>query len=328
MGTFFRLSLGLGAACLLAGSATADPVRIASPWTDMPKRFYVAAGESVRHAILRAESESRAAEIRQEWLASGHKPTAFNSPTLVSGSLSGSPDVSKAPDDISLQVKFTTDAPGLASVSACFNSATSAQILCEYYYGTYGAPPLTNGSLTMAYPNTFGHYAAAGTWTLNSVEIIDNAGGYADYDQSQLASLFPSLNFKLINKAASDTAAPMVTTGSILNAKKTVHLSKLPSFGAELGVSDNRSGVNNAYVTVCPPANSGGYCVSAAVEPASPVTTGKVDAWGNLGSTAPTGTWTIDDYSICDWAGNCTFDDTQADIQSLFGTTTFKVTTN
>jgi hypothetical protein len=39
----------------------------------------------------------------------------------------------------------------------------------------------------------------------------------------------------------------------------------------------------------------------------------------------PAGTWTIYDYEVCDVAGNCVYDANPSDIQSLFGTTTFKV---
>jgi hypothetical protein len=56
-----------------------------------------------------------------------------------------------------------------------------------------------------------------------------------------------------------------------------------------------------------------------------PLLSGKAKSFTNIGS-AITGQWTIQQLGVCDIAGNCLYDTNSADIQSLFGTTTFKVT--
>lgn len=321
MQNYLKLSLALGLVSLLGSKAVADPARIESPWANVPMRFAIAPGQSMQDAIIHARSEARAAALRQAWRASGHQATS-NPPVVKSGEFSGKPNVTQAPDGVSLEVNFTTDTPGLEAIDACFYSQTSGQGWCELYFSTYGAPPMTSGKVTIEYPDLFGHYAAAGTWTLEYLEIVDNSGNYSTYDQTQLASLFPSLDITLTNKATSDTAPPMVSTGKVLTP--IVHLSTAPSFGTKLDVSDNLSGVSQAYVIVCEPGGST-YCYDAYADQSSQLLSGEVQPWAFLGSSAPTGTWSIYGYGICDWANNCTFDSNSSDVKSLFGTTTFKV---
>jgi hypothetical protein len=293
---------------------------------DFPHRLVVYPGMSPELSAFGERDEARAAELRQAWLASG-RPRPTTAPVIVSGKiLTPTLNVTVAPAAPEISVKFQTGPAGLAYIVAYYYSDTSGQLRYATYYapGDFDAPSPAKGRLKIEQPiyGALGLYSAAGSWTLEQLTIADAAGNSTVYTGSQLASLFPSLNITVTNSGTPDTQKPVVTAGKILTP--TVKLSSAyPSFRAKLTVSDNLSGVANVCVYVQEPGTGGGFCDDGT--PPSPLLSGTVDG-DTILKGDPTGTWTIFGYQVCDVAGNCVFDDSAADVQALFGTTTFTVT--
>ena len=201
------------------------------------------------------------------------------------------------------------------------------------YFG-YHAPAGTAGTLTIsnkAAPLSL--YAEAGNWSLTAATLVDRAGDATSYTGTQLASLFPSLVMAVSNPGAQDTAPPVVTAGKLLN--KTVSLSsKLPYLGAEVMLTDDLSGAYQGGLYLNTPGGQPYKGLFPTAFPGSsngtagplPVTKGKFQFGPGFGTDAPTGTWTITGYYICDLANNCVVDMNQADVVKLFGTSSFSVT--
>lgn len=97
------------------------------------------------------------------------------------------------------------------------------------------------------------------------------------------------------------------------------------AFVATLTTADNKggSGVVLPLAFILPP-GAGNLQYSTSFLSA-PVARGTVPAITYFGSGAPTGTWRIGGYGVCDAAGNCLIDTSGADVQNLLGTLTFTV---
>ena len=315
-----------GALCLCVGAAQADGAHIVSTL-----------GMSPQQAKLLSRLEARAAAARRAWLASGHE-TRTAAPAITSGELlTPNLNVAKAPAAPEVSVDYQA-AAGLSLISACFDSNMTTQTICSYYFVPFGLKGPTGGKVEIEepYSNNTGDgvgagisdgslslYAAPGDWSLSSLFIADISGAFVYYDQSQIATLFPGgSTINVTNSGTPDTSPPVILSGKVLTP--VVKLSSPnPGFGAELTVSDNLSGIGQICVDVSAPNNTEYACDDNL--PPSPQSR-VVLAGTYIGKSAPTGAYTIADYSVCDVAGNCVFDSNSADIQSLFGTTTFTVT--
>jgi hypothetical protein len=272
--------------------------------------------------LLKLEAHSQA--LRRAWLASGHVVETA-APAITAGKLL-TPNLNpiKAPAAPAITLTFQADA-GLAHIGGCFSSSASSQELCLQDALPPGPPPPTAGNVAIEQPGGEGGsltlYAAPGAWTLTDLYIVDQSGAATAYNQSQIASLFTGgSTFEVTNTGTPDTAPPVITAARVLTP--TVRLSSAnPAFGAQLTVSDNLSGVGEICIDVTDP-NDNEYSCGYDIPPSprsGAVNTGTSIAGG------PVGTWSILDYDVCDVAGNCVYDDNPSDIQSLFGTTTFKV---
>jgi len=272
--------------------------------------------------LLRMEARSQA--LRRAWLAAGHvAPDA--APAITAGKVVKT-DLNpiKAPAAPEITVTFQAPA-GLAHIGACFSSSTASQEICFQEVLPPGPTPPTAGNATIEQPGgeggTLSLYAAPGAWSLTDLYIIDASGAATAYNPGQIASLFTGgSTFQVTNNGTPDTADPVITAAKVLTP--VVRLSSPnPAFGAQLTVSDNLSGVGEICIDVMDPHGneySCGYDV-----PSSP-RSGAVDTGTSIAGGSA-GTWTIYDYDVCDVAGNCVYDANPSDIQSLFGTTTFKV---
>ena len=197
------------------------------------------------------------------------------------------------------------------------------------YTTSAGVPPLTKGTLKLQrVGGAFGQggfnlYSAPGPWTLTALSIFDEAGNGTRYSQDQLAGLFPSLTVNVTNVGTPDTAVPLISPGKLLTPEVSLG-SASPTFDVSMAVSDDISGVQFGEVSVAPPDNSSGR--SAQNSGPSPILNGNLRVFVPMNGATVTGQWKILQFGSCDVAGNCSFDNNPADVQSLFGTTTFQVT--
>jgi hypothetical protein len=277
---------------------------------------------------MQAREAARAAEIRKQWLA-GHTMAPSLEPTITGGNiLTSKLNAARQPAAPEYSVTFNTGPSGLSSVEAYFYSPGEKQYIYVAYGAPNPAPPLTSGTLKILQPGNsytdgmFSPYSVPGTWQLEDLYIYDRASNYTRYTQQQVAALFPGTSIALTNNGKPDGVDPVIAAGKILTP--TVKLSSTyPFFRTELTVSDNLSGVHDVGVWIQPP--GGGNYMSGYNDPPAPVKSGKLVVYNDLGTSPKTGTWTITELEICDVAGNCVQDYDASDIQSLFGTTTFKV---
>jgi hypothetical protein len=298
-----------------------------------PMQIELKPGESPQFALLRSQAEARAAQLRAAWIGAGHSiPTS--APVITSGKiLTPTIKTTVAPAAPKFSVTFN-GSTRLSSVEAVFSSKSTAQELEVEYSTPEGALAPTSGTIVIQQPGrpisffspeNFTLYSAPGTWTLSYLLIADTAGNTNVYDESQIATLFGGANtITVTNPASPDTAAPIVSAGTILTP--TVHIkSATPSFGAQLTVSDNLSGAFFSCVFIEAPGATTSSCYDN-FSPA-PTLSGNLRTWDYIGSTGKTGTWTITGYEVCDAATNCllVFNNASA-VQALFGTTTFTVT--
>ncbi|HEY4114807.1 MAG TPA: hypothetical protein VGM17_12195 [Rhizomicrobium sp.] len=251
-------------------------------------------------------------------------PHRTGGPVLLSGKLlTKTVIVTKAPGVPSLVLKYDAGKAGLSYVEVELASGTSGQ--AAFVDWTNPGPATTmagKGTLTLGNQGYSGSlYAQPGDWHVQSMELYDGAGNETLYDESQLAALFPTVDFTVKNSNTPDIVPPNVAAGQILTPAVTVS-SKQPYFGASLTVSDNLSGVVAIYVDLLDPQHE--YWEAWDHPPAAIVESGTASAWVWLGG-APTGTWTIAYYFVYDSAGNVTEGNTPDEITALFGTNTFTV---
>lgn len=299
---------------------------------------------SDRVTIVHVRNQALEDRIRREWLASGHSLDVPSIPPSVGRGILPVKtfDVAQQPAAPQVTLTFKTGAQGLSHVGAYIYSAATSQALDIRYYTVNHSPPVTSGTVTFqrvdgcySYCGQFTTYSAPGKWSVGEVYICDNAAHCTYYETDALLdSIFPhGRTIKVSNAGKPDTHPPLVTGGKVVTNHVSLG-SAYPDFIAKLNVSDNVSGVYRTYVDVCPPSGStGAYCVGYDTYPAAPIHNKTAvsnynwlcDSTGDDCSKTPTGTWTIYSYEACDIVDNCTYDSNQADIQALFGQTTFQV---
>lgn len=298
-----------------------------------------------RAQMIQTETLQRAAEIRRAWIASGHRaePAVTGTCQIPSGKIiNPNLNVAIPPAAPKLQVSFENcAAAGLSEIVATFYAPTSQQQVQVSYDRFYLWPPVTKGSVVFqevgeAYGvGGFNPYSQAGQWTLKYLSIYDKTGNVTQYGPTDLPSRFPGgVYVHVANKLKPDIAAPLFTSGKVLTPQVSLS-SSWPAFAVSLGMSDDVSGVKYTQIVVCPP-TGGSNCTGAIgfnEYTAVPLRTGTLRNYDYLCnqsthncSSVPRGTWTIYGYYACDVANNCGGSSNPADVQSLFGTTTFKVT--
>jgi hypothetical protein len=318
MGMFKQALMAIGALCLCVGATRAD---------ELGPRVVSKPEMSPQQTMVLHRLEARSATLRRAWLTSGRGAEA--APAIIAGKLlTPNLNVAIAPAAPEISVKFQA-AAGLSVITACIASNTTTQQICFSYQAPYGPKAPTEGNLKVEQPFGVGLgdgsltlYSAPGAWSLSFLSITDMSGASVDYDQSQIATLFPGgSTINVTNSGTPDTSPPVLLAGKVLT--RIVKLSSAyPGFGADLTVSDNLSGIGITCVVVSDPDGNEYYCDENL--PPSPHSR-EVHAGTYIGASAATGAYTITSYFVCDVAGNCLFDSNSADIQSLFGATTFKV---
>jgi hypothetical protein len=294
--------------------------------TMSPRAIIVRPGESpdqIRRQVAWAQAYARSGlTVLPNKAVHDSLPTDA-APTIVSGAIvSQTINVTVPPATPEVKIKYKS--PGLLS----FIELEFVSPAGNYLYSFYDAPVPKSKSGTVTYEYLFQSlslWAQSGTWTLSSAEIVDAAGNYTLYDASQLGALFPSLNVTVVNPGQVDYTPPTISAGTILTP--TVKASAAyPYFEAQLSMTDDVSGVAYPLVFISPP--NGDY--SESYDTALPLpelsvmalSATPLDAFGPI----QTGLWSIMGFGGCDLAENCTYDFNASDVQTLFGTTTFKVT--
>jgi hypothetical protein len=293
-----------------------------------------AAGTPLPHVIVLRQGETGAQALRRmrlnEMLAL-HGITAVThpasatpdsaSPAITSGSIVTTA-LNVAVPPATPEIKFTYNTPGLLYYAYfAFVSPAGNEL-----YVQYATPVPTSKKGTIAFEDLLsriGLYAQPGTYTMIAAGITDGSFAQTDYSQSQLQAIFSNLTFSVTNTGAVDFTPPTISAGKILT--NTVSLSAaFPFFRSSITAADDVSGVAYPIVFISPPGD-GGFGYSFNNYAPLPLLSGK---FANATSVAgePTGTWSIIGYGACDVAENCFIDETQADILSLFGKDSFKVT--
>ena len=254
--------------------------------------------------------------------------TAAVEPSLLSGRVvTPVVNVLKAPGLATIEIKYDGGTVGLAQVQVVIQSPSGAHsFLSISQLPSY--PPLTGTraaqiELIPAFGAGFGLYAEPGKWTIENLTLQSIDGTFVTYGGQQLAAVFPNSAIPVENPGTPDTQPPSVVGGKLITS--TVSLSGTsPYFVAQLAAKDNLSGVNSVSVELQPP--DGNFPVYANGGATAPQLKRTLDAGYLLTSASPTGTWLIIGFGACDFAGNCFNDTSSADVQKLFGTTTFSVT--
>jgi hypothetical protein len=312
---------------IAAGAATQFPAT-QFPSATLPAHLRVARGQSIQQAIQLARLHARIDALRAAQgtpvlgaPAHGASDTKNIQPSITGGTvLSTTLTVGQATSIPEAQVSYKTGPSGLAGLTLVFTSPDGIESL-SLSYSPQGLA--THATVTFEQPGNVPYYSQPGQWPMVAAYIGDYAGNFVSYTQDQLAALFPAPYINVVNNGPVDIAPPTVTAGQILTP--TVSLSSpVPVFEASLTGSDDVSGIYQPFVAVVPPGGSFGQ-VDVAPMP-FPLPSGTGTAYSTLFAGQPTGTWTISFYALCDVAGNCFSDTSPADVQTLFGTTTFQVT--
>lgn len=219
-----------------------------------------------------------------------------------------------------VQFAYTAGTAGLAEADFTFTStAGPRQVTINYHPPVY----TTKGNVPFAYPSSLPYYLAPGTWTLTGATIYDYSFNSTVYTASQLATLFTANSFSVVNNGPVDSQPPVLGTGKLLNP--TISLSAPhPQLKATLKVSDAGTGVNYAILFLTPPGAD--YSEGTLATIPLPVKSGTLTLYDDFFAGEPTGTWTIYELQVCDFASNCdTITDPQA-ITALFGANSVTVT--
>ncbi len=203
----------------------------------------------------------------------------------------------------------------------------------ELFYQGFSAPSFPKKVLLQGYNPTvnpaignateFTPYTEAGTWKVWSLQICDAQFSCGYYDQAQIAALFPSTSFTVVNPGKIDILPPYATSGTILTP--SLSISKADTLRILLKLEDNVSGVASASVCAATPGITKEIC-AVIPPPLRLQTAGAYLATAQLPTGTPPGTYTINDVFLADIAGNTISLSNPGQLNGIFGTTTFTVT--
>jgi len=310
---------------VLAGAASlawaAAPAHATDPG---PRRVVVAPGESPVLALYADKARQAAASLRAAWLHAGHaagQTAGVALPAVTGGTVSGT-NLAVGDPTAYPKIKFSyqTGPSGLYTVNFIFTSPSGQSV----YQAAYGEPDYsTAGEHSFDVISPPALWSQPGTWTLAQVQILDRAGNMTTYDSGQIATLFRSPSYTVVNTGLVDALAPVISAGKLYNTTVSLR-GKYPLLRASITASDHGSGLWLAYLLIQPPGSS--YAFYEDVPLPRPKIAEAVNADTVFAASDQTGTWNIVGFAVCDWALNCSGSTKPADVQALFGTTTFNVT--
>jgi hypothetical protein len=276
---------------------------------------------------VRAHLMAHAATLRAQWaarVARGDAPAKTTEPSVTAGSiLTPNVDITVAPGEVGLELQLNSGTVGIADVIVQMAAPSGLHVVyTDYSFPQY--PPTPRKRLLAVNIGGFNLYAESGPWAIVDVALVSDDGTNIVYSGNQLAALFPSLIVNVTNPNPADITKPTFGMGKILTP--TISLSAAaPYFAAKLAVADNLSGVGSLELGIVDP-NGRELVPGARFALAAPILRGTLVPAAGISKNAPTGTYTIQNINVCDWAGNCLNDTNAADIQNAFGATTFQVT--
>jgi hypothetical protein len=308
------LALAFSATALFAASATAQPFTTTN---------YVPQKMLLQAAMLRAHWAER--------VARGEAPATVVEPSVAAGKiLTPAIDVTKAPGLPEIQLTLKSGTAGLDSVQVTLSSPSGAHSLfASVALPSY--PPghtmfVINSLLQSPFTNSaLGLYAEPGAWSISGILLLSGDSQFISYGPAQIATLFPGgATVQVANPGTPDVKPPVPGHGTILTS--TVSLSSAEPYAAvRLNAKDDVSGIYSGSVNFSAP---GGYPnvfgVYGTID--APVLSGSLTMSNALSSGLTPGTYTIDGFTLCDYAGNCVSDSDSADIDKHFGSTTISVT--
>jgi hypothetical protein len=287
--------------------------------------FCQAFAPSQNTAPNKAALAAHATELRHTWIRQHpNTPLPTTGPSITAGSITTPIILIRTPPATpGVSFNFITGPAGMAYAYFYFIGPEGQTITVSYF--PYDSP--TSGSFTVLSPGrSLNEYQQAGIYKLTAATIADYVGNSTDYTEAQLASIFSRQTFRVINPGASDGTPPKVFSGKIVTP--TVSLSAArPVFAIDLTVSDTVSGVANVSLVLTAP--DGSFSTAAYGRSPSPITkTGTLRSAANFTyeTDFPTGTWSITDINIIDYAGNQIEISDAAQIKSLLGSATFQLT--
>jgi len=240
-------------------------------------------------------------------------------------------DVAVAPGQPELALTYTVGPSGLSEIIYNFASATTAQTLEVFAEFANTAPASGTVDLLSLYTGFdygstggFTPYAAPGKWTLQQINMYDNAGHCAYYEANAINAIIPHPNITVVNHVAPDTTAPTVSAAEILttNVKlSTAH----PFLRVNMTVADNLSGVQFAGATFTNAAQTS--TIETYPNSVAPVQSGIMQSGEELDASTMPGTYTVTQIEVCDVPGNCLVLGQGTELANIFGgKTSFTVT--
>jgi hypothetical protein len=202
-------------------------------------------------ADSKAALSGHATELRHAWIRRHpNTPLPTGNPVITTGSITTPIIVVRTPPAApGVSFSFTAGPTGMAYTMFYFTGPEGQTITVGYF--SYDSP--TSGSFTILSPGmSLNEYQQAGVYKLTAATIADYVGNSTDYNEAQLAAIFPSQTFRVFNPGASDATPPKVFSGKIVTP--TVSLSAArPVFAVDLTVSDTVSGVSNVSLVLTAP---------------------------------------------------------------------------
>ncbi len=293
------------------------------------------ADQSAAEIAWSEQSKQLTTNLQAQWakrVAAGKVPPTFVEPSLLRGRIVRPRVVLlKAPGAPEVELTLDPGTVGVSNISIFMTSPSGAQTIVAGLLGVPAYPPISAGEKltflvlpSIGGPSSdFGLYTENGIWTLSQIVIQGNNGNQITYSAKDLASLFPSVAVDIVNRGSVDLTPPTVGAGTIVTP--TVSLSGAsPVFVASLDVADNLSGVRSVDLSISGPGT--GFNVGSYAQITGPLLKGQAYSTLPIGGTFPTGTYTINGFTVCDYAGNCAPFNSAAEVKATFGTTTFQVT--
>jgi len=288
---------------------------------------HVESNENFLLSVYSARTQEKASAARAAWLAAGHSVSdaaTMTPPAILAGRVV--PQTLNVGDPLAfptIRFNFKTGASGLYAVDFVFLSPTG-QVAYEAGWGqgslsytTAGAIKFSNWSAPIAL------WSQPGTWTLSTVIVMDNAGNTTTYDAKAIAKLFTNTVYTVSNTTGFISSdAPKIVYGKLADH---VSLSQAyPLLKGEIGASAPKTGLMLGYVLFQQPGAD--YEQYEDVPRPMPLSHGPLNIDTVFAASAPTGTYLVKGFAVCDYAGNCAGSQKDADVRALFGIDKFTVT--
>jgi hypothetical protein len=258
-------------------------------------------------------------------------PAKVKNPSLLAGKiLTPSIDVTKAPGLPEVQLTFRAGTNGFGSAIVTLSSPSSLHS-ASTNIGFPAYPPDPSRAVVKTLLqlssgfNTPTLYLPAGNWSISQITIFTpNVFPPITYSGTQLAALFPQGTIITVaNPNTPDVKPPVAGDGTIVTP--TVSLSSSNPYAVvKMKARDDVSGIVSGGVTFIGPSGAGEFSVYTSL--GAPIKSGTLVESSPLSSTQATGTYVINGFYVCDYAGNCLNDNNPADINEHFSSTMITVT--